>query len=208
MHKGRICAIALGLTLLGACADLPQQAQLPATMTIAAATTTAIADGTPAVPPPGFVSFCMHNLSVCTNGKAVAPAQIVLDEPTRAKLVAVNDRINNAITYATDEAQYGVANLWTLNAVGGYGNCKDYALTKRQALIDEGLPESALRIAIVRTEQNELHAVLTVDTDHGDFVLDSIDPEIRPWADTRYAWLSRQSASDPLRWVSLARYER
>jgi predicted transglutaminase-like cysteine proteinase len=208
MHTGKICAIAFGLTLLGACADLPQQAQLPPTMTIAAATATTIADGTPAVPPPGFVTFCMHNLSVCTNGNAVQPARIVLDDATRSKLIAINDRINNAITYATDEAQYGVANLWTLNAIGGYGNCKDYALTKRQALIDAGLPESALRIAIVRTEQNELHAVLTVDTDHGDFVLDSIDPQIRPWADTRYAWLSRQSASDPLRWVSLARYER
>jgi predicted transglutaminase-like cysteine proteinase len=207
MHTGGLCAIAVGLTFLSACADLPQQSALPPAMTLAAASTTTIADGTPAPPPPGFVSFCMHNIAVCTKHAQAATNKVVLDEATRAKLVAVNDRINAAITYATDQEQYGVVNVWTLDAIGGYGNCKDYALAKRQALIDEGFPENALRIAIVRTAQNELHAVLTVDTDHGDFVLDSIDPQIRPWADTRYAWLSRQSASDPLRWVNLAQVQ-
>lgn len=206
MQTAKLLAIAIGLTVLGACADLPQQSALPPTMTIVAANATTIADGTPTAPPPGFVNFCMHNIAICTKHAQPARNEVVLDDATRAKLIAVNDKINAAITYATDQEQYGVVNVWTLDAVGGYGNCKDYALAKRQALIDEGFPETALRIAIVRTIQNELHAVLTVDTDHGDFVLDSIDPQIRPWADTRYAWLSRQSASDPLRWVHLALY--
>ncbi len=206
-NKGRFSAIAIGLTFLGACADLPQQqAALPPSMTIAAASTSTIADGRTAAPPPGFVSFCMHNMAVCTSHPATADAKIVLDDVTRMRLVAVNDQINSAITWRDDAQQYGVVNLWTLDAVGGYGNCKDYALAKRQALIARGFPESALRIAIVNTPQDELHAVLTVDTDHGDFVLDSLTSDIKPWSETRYSWLSRQSSDNPMRWVNLTQY--
>ncbi len=189
-----------GALALGACAGLPEQSQLSPTMTISAATTSTIADGNTAQPPPGFVSFCMHNLQVCTSKPATTSA-IVLNDDVRAKLIAVNQTINQSIVYETDEEQYGVANLWTLDAVGGYGNCKDYALAKRQQLIAQGFPESALRIAIVRTPQDELHAVLTVDTDRGDFVLDSLTSEIMPWSSTQYRWLTRQSAADPIRWV-------
>jgi len=34
--------------------------------------------------------------------------------------------------------------------------------------------------------------------------VDSLTPKIRPWSDTSYSWIERQSAQDPLRWVSLA----
>lgn len=170
-------------------------------MTIAAASTTTLADGRMAAPPPGFVSFCMHNIAACTNHAPASQNIVVLNDETRAKLIAVNSQVNDAIVYEPDEQQYGVANIWTLNP--SFGNCKDYALAKRQALIADGFPEKALRIAIVRTERDELHAVLTVDTDRGDFVLDSLTPEIQPWSETRYSWLSRQSADDPLRWVHL-----
>jgi predicted transglutaminase-like cysteine proteinase len=55
----------------------------------------------------------------------------------------------------------------------------------------------------VRTPRDELHAVLTVDTDKGVLVMDSLTAEILPWSDTHYRWLERQSSSDPLKWVSL-----
>jgi predicted transglutaminase-like cysteine proteinase len=40
---------------------------------------------------------------------------------------------------------------WDIGA-DGYGDCDDYALAKRMALIEAGLPMRALRIAIVRTD--------------------------------------------------------
>lgn len=46
--------------------------------------------------------------------------------------------------------------------------------------------------------------MLTVDTDKGDFVLDSINPVILPWSKTEYSWLARQSANDPLQWFKVA----
>lgn len=190
-------------TLMGlaACAGVPgQEANLDTSRPV-----TQIADGRLAAPPPGFVSFCMHNLSVCTGAEQAAPAKVVLNDQNRAVLTAINDQINRAIAYKTDYQNFGVANRWRLDAVGNSGDCKDYALAKQQALIAAGLPKEALRIAIVKTARDELHAVLTVDTDKGDFVLDSINPVIVPWTDTSYSWLSRQSAGDPLRWLSLAR---
>lgn len=50
-------------------------------------------------------------------------------------------------------------------------------LAKRQVLIHLGLPEPALRIAVVLTPSFVRHAVLTVVTDEGNFVLDNLHDE-------------------------------
>jgi predicted transglutaminase-like cysteine proteinase len=62
-----------------------------------------------------------------------------------------------------------------------------------------------LLITVVLDEKNEGHAVLTVTTDEGDFILDNRRNEIRRWSDLDYVWLKRQSERDPREWVSLAR---
>jgi len=175
----------------------------PSNIVVADSNAPAMADGSTGSPPPGFVGFCMHNLAACTN-RTPGPTEVALDDKVKEILLRVNSQVNDAITYETDMEQFGVANRWSLDAVGGYGDCKAYALAKRQALLAAGLPDGALRIAIVRTPQDELHAVLTVDTNGGNLVLDSLTPDIRPWSQTGYVWLLRQSSDDPLRWVTLA----
>jgi predicted transglutaminase-like cysteine proteinase len=196
----------LGLALLlGGCAGLPGGLPSEESAHNLAGSATQIVDGRGTTPPPGFVSFCMHNAALCAGSQAPEPQKVVLDDQKRAVLMAVNDQINRAIAYRGDPQNFGIANIWRLDAVGGSGDCKDYALAKQQALIAAGLPKEALRLAIVKTPRDELHAVLTVDTDRGDFVLDSIDPAILPWSETSYDWLSRQSADNPLQWLSLAR---
>ncbi len=65
-------------------------------------------------------------------------------------------------------------------------------LLKRRTLIEHGYPESTLLITVVRDENNEGHAVLTVRTDQGDFVLDNKRREVMRWADTPYTY--RQAA--------------
>jgi predicted transglutaminase-like cysteine proteinase len=57
---------------------------------------------------------------------------------------------------------------------------------------------------VVLDEKNEGHAVLTVATSEGDFVLDNRRNEIRRWNDLDYSYLKRQSQRDPRNWVSLA----
>jgi predicted transglutaminase-like cysteine proteinase len=46
-------------------------------------------------------------------------------------------------------------------------------LLKRKMLIDAGWPREALLITVVRDKKGEGHAVLTVKTDKGEFVLDN-----------------------------------
>ena len=49
----------------------------------------------------------------------------------------------------------------------------------------------------------EGHAVLTVKTDKGEFVLDNQNENVLAWTDTGYRFVKRQSQSDPNVWVSL-----
>jgi predicted transglutaminase-like cysteine proteinase len=187
---------------VGACAQVPQE---PSSINgIEAHATRPIIEGPTTAPPPGFVGFCMRSPQACATPQSADATKIAIDDKTTAVLIAVNDRVNNSIVYEADETQFNVANRWTLDAVGGRGDCKDYALAKREALRAAGLPDSALRIAIVRTQGNELHAVLTVETEKGALVLDSLTPRILPWSDTPYRWLMRQAADSPLHWVRMA----
>jgi len=55
----------------------------------------------------------------------------------------------------------------------------------------------------VRDKKGDGHAVLTVATDKGDFVLDNQAEEILLWSDTGYRFVKRQSQSNPNTWVAL-----
>jgi predicted transglutaminase-like cysteine proteinase len=158
-------------------------------------------DGAPAPPPAGFTGLCMTNPEICS-WPARNTQVVALNDETQAVLEQVNLSVNGSVEYESDPVTSAAAGQWHL-PVSGRGDCKSYALAKQQALIARGFPQNALRIAIVRTLQRELHAVLTVDTDSGDLVLDNMTPEIRSPQQTAYAWLLRQSSTDAHAWVRL-----
>jgi predicted transglutaminase-like cysteine proteinase len=85
----------------------------------------------------------------------------------------------------------------------GYGDCEDYVLLKRRMLLQAGWPREALLITVVRDKKDEGHAVLTVKTDKGDFILDNQAENVALWSDTGYRFVKRQSQTDPNVWVSL-----
>ena len=87
--------------------------------------------------------------------------------------------------------------------VDGKGDCKIYALFKRKLLMERGFPRQALLMTIVRDLNGDGHAVLTVKTDRGDFVLDNLVDDIRPWNATGYTFYKRQAQDDPNVWLSL-----
>jgi predicted transglutaminase-like cysteine proteinase len=137
---------------------------------------------------------------------AAPPAPIAMDRPTSALLNQINLRINRAIRFVSDRVQYGVDDYWTLplDAGGsGAGECKDYVLEKRRALIDAGIPAGDLSIAIVKTTWGETHAVLLVATDRGEVVLDSLSSQIVPWRKAPYQWVERQAPGQQLAWVKV-----
>jgi len=74
---------------------------------------------------------------------------------------------------------------------------------KRHELMQLGWPSSALLMTVVMDENLEGHAVLTVRTTAGDFVLDNKVNDIRLWSSTSYQYLLRQSYSNPQAWVFL-----
>ncbi len=56
---------------------------------------------------------------------------------------------------------------------------------------------------MVREQSGDDHAVLTVKTNHGEFVLDNQNEAILLWSETGYQFVKRQSQADPNVWVSL-----
>lgn len=155
--------------------------------------------GKPVPPPAGFVAFCVREPSQCASGPPQAP--IRLDAQTWTMLETVNDRVNNATVRKTDKDNHGIHEHWAIIR-NSHGDCDDMAVTKRALLYKDGLPLFDLRLAVVLTPRDQRHAVLTVITDRGDLVLDSLNSAILPWQDTSYTWVARQDGS-ALGWVAL-----
>lgn len=112
-----------------------------------------------------------------------------------AELTAVNAEIN-ARPYRVDLERYGRLDHWTpIDAAGG--DCEDYAIAKQLALLGRGWPLAALRLATCWVETGGFHAVLTVDTADGTYVLDNRFTEPMPWEVLRrrgYRFDRRQAA--------------
>jgi predicted transglutaminase-like cysteine proteinase len=153
------------------------------------------------LPPIGYVTFCREHKDECRAGRRFAD-RVQLSAARFRELAEVNETVNDAVAPVTDLELYGKVEMWTYPQ-GGKGDCEDYVLLKRRTLIERGWPESTLLITVVRDENNEGHAVLTVRTDQGDFVLDNKRREVLQWAATSYTFIKRQSDRNPLVWISL-----
>lgn len=152
------------------------------------------------LPPIGYVNFCRLNRAECAPVRRFA-GRISLTGARAAELVSVNRMVNEAVTPKTDLELYGETERWTYPA--NSGDCEDYVLLKRKILLERGWPSSALLITVVRDENNEGHAVLTVRTDEGDLVLDNKQKAVMAWRETPYSFVKRQSERNPLIWISL-----
>ncbi len=150
--------------------------------------------------PIGHAEFCRTYRGECgPNVNSVAAVE--LTDRSWNLLLAVNSEINASIEPVTDLDLYQVAEFWTYP--DGKGDCEDYVLAKRRALIEAGWPASTLLMAVVRQQNGEGHAVLMVRTDRGDLVLDNQDGYVRVWNDTPYQFLKRQSQADQGKWVDI-----
>ena len=160
-----------------------------------------LAVGPTSRPPVGWVEFCADNARECTV-LTKEPRDVVLNPKVWASLVRINDWVNQAIRPITDMEHWGMVEKWSYPE-DGYGDCEDYVLLKRRMLVEAGWPRSALLITVVRDRKGDGHAVLTVRTDKGEYILDNQNDKILPWADTGYRFVKRQSQTDPNTWVAL-----
>jgi predicted transglutaminase-like cysteine proteinase len=160
-----------------------------------------VATGEITRPPIGWIEFCGEHPQEC-RVQPSAPLDVVLTTRAWKQLERINRWVNRTIKPMTDLDHYGVVEKWTYPD-DGYGDCEDYVLLKRRMLMEAGWPREALLITVVRENNGDGHAVLTVKTDRGELILDNQNSEIVLWSESGYRFVKRQSQSDPNVWVSL-----
>ena len=150
--------------------------------------------------PIGARQFCAERPDECRPVEAgVGP--LALTESLRNDLVEINRKLNQQVVAVTDESYYQKREFWTYP--DGFGDCEDFALAKRRALIERGWPAGALRMTLVRQRNGEAHAVLVAVTDGGDFVLDNLVGDVLDWDQTDYKFVKMQSPQSLNSWVDL-----
>jgi predicted transglutaminase-like cysteine proteinase len=157
--------------------------------------------GATARAPIGWTEFCAEQVREC-DVKVLEARDVVLTAKFWKELVRINNEVNEQIRPMTDLDHWGVVERWSYPD-DGFGDCEDYVLLKRKTLIEAGWPRQALLITVVRDTRGDGHAVLTVKTDRGEFILDNQAEEVLLWSETKYRYVKRQSQTDPNVWVSL-----
>lgn len=139
--------------------------------------------------PLGFQVLCLQHPAECRGGGS---SSVSLTDSLLGVIERVNSQVNGAIRPQNDRG----GDVWTVGA--STGDCEDYVLSKRRALINAGLPPSSLRIAYVKAQGID-HAVLVVKTDVSDLVLDNLASNIVPLGNTGYRLIA-MSGADPMVW--------
>lgn len=157
------------------------------------------------IAPSGLFRLCKDKLlTVCQKNighlKVSKKGEVLMNSQLFSDLKQVNDQINKSIRPEYEKA--GTKDNWQVNLA--QGDCEDYALTKKAKLIKQGWPSNALLITIVDTERGERHAVLTVSTNQGEYILDNILKKIINVEISKYTFLSRQGSKEGYSWTVLA----
>ncbi len=175
-----------------------------------------LASGAMTLAPFGLYDFCSRLPVECfldANSppkKQIRPAAFTKQQ---LKFIAkINSKINSANIGVPDTFSTGQEELWDMplthprSARGRgrpYGDCEDFALEKRRALLNAGVPAHSLFLATVVSEASGLHAVLVVSTDQGDLVLDNLSAQIKLFHKTEYLWLKRQVTTTMVDWAEI-----
>ena len=121
----------------------------------------------------------------CDEGKTSCPSYLATwrknlsewkKQDSSQQLELVNGWVNHTIHYTDDTVAFGRADYWASPAesLKGRGDCEDYAIAKYASLRALGYGEDKLRIVIVNdTRKNLGHAVLSVSTQDGLYILDN-----------------------------------
>lgn len=144
--------------------------------------------------PPAFPIYCGEHPQDCAPlsvGETSDPVDYLLWE---SRIDDVNREVNSAITYRGEEGDHwddGVA----------FGDCDDYALTKRNKLIAMGMPRGALPMAHVLPHgELQMHIVLLVKTNYGFKVLDNRATNVYDLEQMKADRVSIQNARNPKAW--------
>jgi predicted transglutaminase-like cysteine proteinase len=150
--------------------------------------------------PIGHYRLCQTEPQECAQRTSTArPTQ--LTRKLWETMININNSVNTTVVPRTDKEMWGQEEVWSFP--DGVGDCEDYVLEKRRELLAAGVPAGSLLITVVRQPNGDGHAVLTVRSSNGDYILDNLEPRILAWQDTDYTYLKRQSERNSGAWVSI-----
>jgi len=149
--------------------------------------------------PIGAYEYCSRYKDRCQY--PVGEPKLKLTRDRWDTIVNTNISVNSAVRPMTDQEYYGVAEQWELPV--NVGDCEDYVLAKKLELSRAGFPPGALRITVVYDANYGGHAVLTLVTDQGDFILDNNNNQVLRWQQAELTYLKRQVPGNLMRWESL-----
>ncbi|OBQ87965.1 MULTISPECIES: transglutaminase-like cysteine peptidase [unclassified Mesorhizobium] len=103
---------------------------------------------------------------------------IAANKTFRDKLDFVNSSINRLIAYRKDSVVYGKLDYWAKPSEileHRAGDCEDFAILKMAALLRAGIPAQSMSLVVLQDRRRKFfHAVLSVSTGSGTFILDSL----------------------------------
>lgn len=158
---------------------------------------TRILIGTHMLGPMAAIRFCLDNPRQCRVGDADDGDGIELTAQRWEELGVINRTVNHTIAARPDIG----ADVWSLDVEAG--DCDDYAVQKRHALIARGWPMRAVTLAVVKA-RGEHHLVAVARTDQGDFVLDNLTDRVLPWARTGHRFVMVSAPADLRLWHAVA----
>lgn len=144
--------------------------------------------------PAGWLTLCQQQPAVCA--PTGTPTVVELDAAQWDWVRQVNRYVNATITPVRDTA----GDVWQVGV--SEGDCEEFALAKRQALLDAGFPAGAIRLAVAQ-RQGEYHAVLTLETTMGTMVLDNLIEDIVPFDSLPYGWVLLERTDQYIAWSVL-----
>ncbi|CAN7600973.1 transglutaminase-like cysteine peptidase [Neorhizobium tomejilense] len=174
---------------------VPVSAAVPAPRPMAAMVTGAVTSQ-----PIGHYEFCHKYATECSIKSRSAPSPKVSAKGWAA-VRQINRAVNARYIAKTDKEVFGREEVWSYPS--NFADCEDFALEKRKELAAQGFALSDLLMTVVRKPDGEGHAVLTLRTSDGDFILDNLDNEVKPWFATPYTFLKRQASFNTGRWVTI-----
>ena len=150
--------------------------------------------------PIGHYEFCQREPEECRQ-KTAKRQPVELTRKLWAAMIDINNAVNASVTPRTDAEMWGKEEVWSYPT--NIGDCEDYALEKRRRLMALGVPAGDLLMTVARQRNGDGHAVLTVRTSRGEFILDNLEPRVLAWSETEYTYLKRQSERNSGAWVAV-----
>lgn len=124
------------------------------------------------------ISGCAGNNCGQKNKAFTAVVKTAREKGFLEKLDGVNRGVNGLIAYKRDKAVYGSLDHWakpTEILKRGAGDCEDFAILKMAALLAAGIPAQSMSLVVLQDSQKGVfHAVLSVTTGSGTFILDNV----------------------------------